>query len=102
MDKENILKKMKDAVSAMKNLSADGFEEKCPVSNIDIDKWEWPQGIGMYALYKYYKITHEEEILQWLIRWYDNHVAKGLPPKNINTVSPLLALTYLYEITHKE
>ena len=87
----------------MKNLSARGdILETCPVSNIDIDKWEWPQGIGMYGLYKYYELSNNKETLSWLISWYDKHIEVGLPEKNINTTAPLLALTYLYEHCPKE
>lgn len=102
MEKSVIINKMKLAAQYMLNLSAGDFEETCPVSNIDIDKWEWPQGIGMYGLYRYYTVTGDEEMLKWVFSWYDRHIEKGLPEKNINTVSPLLALTYLYEISPKQ
>lgn len=102
MEKTMIVDKMKLAARFMLNLSAGDFEETCPVSNIDIDKWEWPQGIGMFGLYRYYQVTGDEEMLSWLYGWYDGHLKKGLPDKNINTVSPLLALSYLHELSPKE
>lgn len=85
----------------MTTLAANGFHEYCPVSNIDIDKWEWPQGVGMYALYRYYEVSGKDEMLNWLYDWYERHLAQQLPAKNINTVAPMLALTYLYEKSQK-
>ena len=97
MNKQELYDLIDKVADCMMHLDAGDFKEVCPVSNIDIDKWEWPQGLGMYALYRYYKISGRDEILQWLLAWYDRHLEKGLPAKNINTTVPLLALSYLYE-----
>ena len=40
---KNSLKQVTDAMLTMKN---NGIEEKFPISLIDIDCWEWPQGVG--------------------------------------------------------
>ena len=56
---KNSLKQVTDAMLTMKN---NGIEEKFPISLIDIDCWEWPQGVGLYGLYKYYEFSREEEI----------------------------------------
>lgn len=103
MDKQYIYGLIKKTALCMQELANKGvMVEECPVSNIDIDKWEWPQGIGMYGLYKYYAQSGDEEMLSWLTKWYDRHIAEGLPEKNINTTAPLLALTYLYENNPKK
>ncbi len=103
MQKQELNNKIEIVAECMKTLSSRGdIIETCPVSNIDIDKWEWPQGIGMYGLYKYYELSKEEKTLKWLLSWYDSHIEKGLPDKNINTTAPLLALTYLYKYSPKQ
>lgn len=76
-----------------------GIEEKCPISIISMDQWEWPQGVGLFALYLYYKETGQKKILDYLIRWFDSRISEGLPSKNVNTMCPMLTLSYLYEET---
>lgn len=78
-----------------------GVNERCPISIIDIGTWEWAQGVGIYGMQKYYAETGKKEVLDFLIEWFDNNIKKGLPPKNVNTMCPLLTLTYVYEYTKK-
>ena len=102
MVKSEIYEAIRRTATCMTTLASAGFHEYCPVSNIDIDKWEWPQGVGMYALYRYSEQSGDREMLRWLFEWYDRHLEQQLPEKNINTTAPMLALTYLYEICKKE
>lgn len=80
----------------------DAFTEDCPISLIDFRKWEWAQGVGLYGLYHYYQQTKDAALLKQLVQWYDERLAEGLPPKNVNTVAPLLTLAFLYEETKEE
>lgn len=70
--------------------------------HMDFDTWEWPQGVALYGLFKYYMHTGKDEYLLFMQGWYNKHLAEGLPEKNVNTVAPLLALIHLYEITKEE
>ena len=96
---ENRLNLVADAMLTMKN---NGIEEKFPISLIDIDCWEWPQGVGLYGLYKYYEFSKDEKILNFLIQWFDDRIKEGILEKNVNTTAPMLTLSYIYEITGKE
>lgn len=78
-----------------------GVNEICPISIIDMDTWEWAQGVGLYGIQKYYAETGKREALDFLVNWYDANIRKGLPQKNVNTMCPLLTLTYVYEYTQK-
>jgi unsaturated rhamnogalacturonyl hydrolase len=92
--------KVKLVTSAMKSLKNDeSFIEEFPIGLIDIHLWEWPQGVGIYGLYKYYKLTNDKETLTFLLNWFDQRIEEGLPEKNVNTMSPLLTLMYLAEET---
>lgn len=86
----------------MTEISAGGFKEECPIGIIDIDNWEWPQGIGMYGIYRMYETFGDKKYLDYLVDWYDRNIKKGLPERNINTTAPMLALTYVYEQTKRE
>jgi unsaturated rhamnogalacturonyl hydrolase len=87
--------------NAMKSLKNDNqFAEKYPIGLIDINLWEWPQGVGIYGLYKYYQLTNDQETFHFLIKWFDQRIAEGLPEKNVNTMAPLLTLMHLAEETN--
>ncbi|NBC69948.1 glycoside hydrolase family 105 protein [Paenibacillus sacheonensis] len=77
------------------------IEEDTPVSIISMDKWDWSQGVGLFSLYQYYKETGDRGILAYLTDWFDDRLREGLPPKNVNTMCPMLTLSYLYEETRR-
>lgn len=64
--------------------------------------WEWPQGIGLFGLWKLFEKTGEEKYLDMLTKYYNERIDTGLPSKNINTCAPMLALSYLAEYTGNE
>jgi len=84
-------------IDQMKELKSDAITEDCPIGIVSMENWEWPQGVGLFSLYQYYKETGRKDILEYLRQWFDKHIANGLPEKNINTMCPMLTLTYLYE-----
>jgi unsaturated rhamnogalacturonyl hydrolase len=51
---------------------------------MNFESWEWPTGVGIYGLYKYYEISNKSEYLDFMIKWFDARLADGLPPKNVN------------------
>ena len=71
----------------------------------DISKyhlWEWTQGVALYGIWKLFNNTKKESYLDIITEYYDLRISYGLPAKNINTVTPLLTLSYLYEYTQRE
>lgn len=75
------------------------FQESVAIGIVSMDNWEWPQGVGLFALYSYYKETGKTQIRDELIQWFDKRIAEGLPDKNVNTMCPMLTLSYLAEET---
>lgn len=71
-------------------------------NHMDFENWEWPVGVGLYGLYKYYKLTDKKEYINFMIDWFDRHIEAGLPSKNVNSVAPLLTLINIYELTKNE
>lgn len=63
----------------MKNIEKGDFAETCKISNIDIDKWEWPQGVGLYGMYLNYKKNGDKDIFDWIVNWFENNIEKGIP-----------------------
>lgn len=75
------------------------IQETAPIGILPMDNWEWPQGVGLFALSSYYRETGEKEILHCLTGWFDSKLDGGIPVKNVNTMCPLLTLSYLVEET---
>jgi len=63
--------------------------------------FDWPQGVALFALYLYAKEENDKALTEYLYRWFDAWIAKGLPGKNINSMAPMLTLSFLYEDTKK-
>ena len=100
MERAELLRLFEKVSYKMKHLDNEtGVNEICPISIIDMDTWEWAQGVGLYGMQKYYAETGKQEVLDYLIQWFDSNIRKGLPEKNVNTMCPLLTLTYVYEYT---
>ena len=83
----------------MMRVKNDGLKEECPIGIIDFEKWEWPQGVGLFGLWKLYQDTKDQALLKQIAGWYDRRIAGGLPYKNVNTMAPMLTLAHLAEET---
>jgi unsaturated rhamnogalacturonyl hydrolase len=66
---------------------------------ISFDSWEWPQGVGLYGLVRLWQHTGDEALRKTIEDWYSRRIAVGLPPMNINTTAPMLALSLLWSET---
>lgn len=78
------------------------FDESCPIGIVDFEKWEWTQGVGLYALWQYYILTGDGAVRTRIEKWFDDRFAEGLPEKNVNTMCPMLTMACLYENTGNE
>ncbi|THE16228.1 glycoside hydrolase family 105 protein [Enterococcus hirae] len=61
--------------------------------------WNWPQGVGLYGIYKNYQMTKNVRVYEVVNEWFEARMKEGAPPKNVNTMAPLLTMAYLYEDT---
>ena len=102
LDQKTLHAALKKVSAAMMHLENTGFEEKYPIGLIDINLWEWPQGVGLYGLYNYYELTGDRGTFDFLCGWYDARMAEGLPERNVNTTCPMLTLLCVYEDTQDE
>lgn len=70
------------------------------LANDDIRRyqfWEWTQGVGLFGIWKLYKATQDQSYMDILTAYYERQLTIGLPAKNVNTVTPLLAMSYVAE-----
>lgn len=70
-------------------------------SDMSIELWDWSQGVGLYGIWRLYQSTHEPRYLDYLLRWYERHIAEAAV-KNVNHVAPMLTLISIYEATRDD
>lgn len=114
MIQRDLLETLVDRLAAaMKNLGDAGFRERYPSSLVSMETWEWPQGVGLFGLWKRYERTGNPADLEYLEGWYRRYLEyPALSPgpkariarsveRNVNTTAPMLTLAFLYEKTRK-
>ncbi len=83
--------------SGFKRLKGIDTATSGPSDEILFDEWDWEVGIGLYGLYRDAARRADTTALAALGRWYDRQIARGLPPRQVNSTAPMLALACLAE-----
>ena len=85
------------------DIAQDEETEKIGIFKRDfgMNYFDWPQGIGLYAIYLMYQDSKNGEYLAYLDHWYQERIKEGLPSKNINTTIPLFTLVQINPILKK-
>ncbi|WP_106214630.1 glycoside hydrolase family 88/105 protein [Glaciihabitans tibetensis] len=104
INRDQIVRQIDAMISNLTTIADDSGESLLHFSDVVVDDkswnvWNWPQGVGLYGIYKNYKITGNPLAADVVQEWFDKALAAGAPPKNVNTMAPLLALANLYEDT---
>lgn len=102
IDRELVIDKIERLATNLAKITDDTGEYLLDFDGLIVDDkswhvWNWPQGVGLYGLYQYYQMTKSENALKILKEWFDQRLLEGSPPKNVNTMAPLLTMAYLYE-----
>lgn len=69
---------------------------------MNINKFDWNPGVGLYGIYQAYRKTGDKELLDFLIAWTEQYLDDAYVNKTINSTCPLLTVIELYEITKNE
>lgn len=101
ISKEKIFQTIDKMIDTVSNIKP-SFKEKCPIGIVDFEKWEWTQGVGLYTLWQYYKVSGDVSAREKIEKWFDRRFIEGLPEKNVNTMCPMLTMVCLYEETKDE
>lgn len=91
-----------DKYSRLSDLFIDNFIYPPEECKDYMNEWGASQGLALYQLSQVYGGTRWQRVINYLLKWYDEHISAGLPEKNSDTLGPLLALTYLYEETEND
>ncbi|WP_017472479.1 glycoside hydrolase family 88/105 protein [Amphibacillus jilinensis] len=102
LSKELIMRKIEKLAANLSEIKDETGEFLLDFDGLIVDDkswhvWNWPQGVGLYGLYQYWKMTRSETAIRILKDWFSQRLLEGSPPKNVNTMSPLLTMAYLYE-----
>ncbi|WP_269584475.1 beta-galactosidase BglB [Roseibium sp. Sym1] len=71
-------------------LDGDGFR-------LQFDEWDWEIGVGVYGLFRHAESTGDKGLIAVLADWYDWQISRGLPPRQVNSTAPMLALACLLD-----
>lgn len=102
--RDELKDKISQIVTGLRNLRDEGqFNEPnldgTAGDYVSFDSWEWPQGVGLYGIAQLWLQTGDEAARTILENWYDKQLSRGLPPQNVNTTAPMLALSLLWQQT---
>lgn len=86
-DYENDKKQSVEEILKLGNVSRD----------FGIEEWDWPQGVGLYGIYKLQEYYGDDRYMEFFIEWFERNLDIGLPSKNINTTAPYLALASILD-----
>lgn len=84
-------------LNRLKNSAGDGRWD----DHLSLATWEWPQGVAMFAMAQELEASGDPALREEMTAWYDGHIARGLPGRNINTTAPMLGLVMLWEQTRE-
>lgn len=76
-----------------------GIDETAPLQgdgfSLQFDEWDWEIGVGVYGLFRHAEASGNAALIGALARWYDWQIGRGLPPRQVNSSAPMLALAGL-------
>ncbi|WP_404402155.1 glycoside hydrolase family 105 protein [Pelagibacterium halotolerans] len=71
-------------------LASDGF-------SLQFDEWDWEVGVGVYGLIRHAEAANDDALIAAIAQWYDWQIGRGLPPRQVNSSSPMLPLSILID-----
>ena len=78
-----------------------GINETAPLAegefSLQFDEWDWEIGVGVYGLFRHAESTGDTALIKALAGWYDWQISRGLPPRQVNSSAPMLALACLID-----
>ena len=60
-DNKVLLELARKTISSVSSVDAE-FVETAPIGIVDFEKWEWTQGVGLFALWQYYKLSGDVSV----------------------------------------
>jgi unsaturated rhamnogalacturonyl hydrolase len=67
--------------------------------SMDIHRFDWVPGVGLYGICKAYETTKEAYILEFLKDWAERHIEEAYDLQTVNSTAPLTAVLKIYKET---
>ena len=80
-----------------RSLKGIGDVATCSEYDILFEEWDWEVGVGLYGYFRNAERSQDKAALARIARWYDRHIQRGLPPRQVNSTAPMLTLALLSE-----
>jgi unsaturated rhamnogalacturonyl hydrolase len=100
MQSEDIKALLERVARGMCRLKAIGAEPVAPAGAgfaVEFQEWDWEVGVGLYGALRYAIANRNTALIASIERWYDGQIARGLPPRQINSTAPMLPLVLLLD-----
>jgi unsaturated rhamnogalacturonyl hydrolase len=81
--------------AGFRRLKGIGDTDAAEDGEIRFDEWDWEVGVGLYGLFRDAEHRGDDAAMAAMGRWYDRQIARGLPPRQVNSTAPMLALACL-------
>ncbi|AJY45722.1 glycoside hydrolase family 88/105 protein [Martelella endophytica] len=98
-DRQELLGHLSSVATGLSRLR--GINETAPIAegafSLQFDEWDWEIGVGVYGLYRHACQTGDMDLVAALADWYDWQISRGLPPRQVNSTAPMLALAFLID-----
>jgi unsaturated rhamnogalacturonyl hydrolase len=59
------------------------------------DEWDWEIGVGLYGQFRDAERRQDWTAFAAMERWFDRQITRGLPPRQVNSTAPMLAMALL-------
>lgn len=104
INNETVLLKINSLIDNLMNMGGANYDDDKLLSveeiiktgncsrDFGIEEWDWPQGVGLYGIYKLQEYYGDDRYMDFFIHWYERNLKIGLPSRNINTTAPYLTL----------
>lgn len=97
-DRPRLLSQLASVATGLARIK--GINETAPLQGatggegykLQFDEWDWEIGVGLYGLYRHAVSTDDQALIAALAEWYDWQIKRGLPARQVNSSSPMLAL----------
>lgn len=67
--------------------------------NMDIERFDWVPGVGLYGIWKAWQATKQEKYLDFLKAWAARHLQDAYVQKTVNSTAPLLTVLAVWQET---
>jgi unsaturated rhamnogalacturonyl hydrolase len=89
---DTALQRLSDGFRRLKGI---GETEAKDSDEIMFDEWDWEIGVGLYGQFRDAERRGDTSAFAAMERWYDRQIACGLPPRQVNSTAPMLAMALL-------